>query len=232
MRILVYHEALFNKKHKNYSLLKGIIDKLKTNKRMHIDEIQDFDTFETSIITRNYSLIITSNSFLKVNLKNYITNIFYTSVVIFEENLNISIKEKLYNKKVNYIFELDKYSENEIIMKFFSIKVLDQEKYFQFYNFNIDLDNKKIYIDKNLNTEIKGKMFDIFVFLILNQGITFSKEEIINAIYEEPLFVNENSIDTYLSTLKKIINSLTDKFKMNVVNKEGYNIILNTLKKK
>lgn len=233
MRILIYHEALFNENHKNHKLLKKIIIKLKENKRIHIEDIENFEEFETAFLTRSYSLIISSKKYLKVSLKNHITNVFFTSIIILDENISPNIKEQLYNKKTNYIFELDKENENELLTKIFSIKILDQEKYIQFFNFLIDLKEKKVYINKIPNTEIRGKMFDIFVFLIYHQGITFSKEEIINAVYEEPEEVNENSVDTYLSTLKKNINSITDKFKMNVINKEGYNISLisNTIKR-
>lgn len=231
MRILIYHEALYDKNHKYNDILEETLKRIKTLKRVYIEEIENFDEFETAILTRSYSFIITSKIYNKLNINKYINNLFFTSVMVLDENLKDFEKKNLYEeKKINYLIELNKYSKEEVLHKIFGIKLLSQAKIFQFFEFAINVEEKKIYINKELNKDIRGKMFDIFLFLVLNNGVTYSKEEIINAVFEEPEKINESSVDTYLSTLKTHVNNLTDRFKMNVINKEGYNISLNTIR--
>lgn len=228
MRVLIHHRFFNNGNYKEKHKLENIFLNLKKQVNLYIDNYSDFDTFQAALQTRSYSIIICDKNYLKVNTK-YID--FFSTIIIIEENLTKLEKKDLYYKKVNNIIETDNISKEEIEDIFFNIKTIQLSTIKQLYNLKIDLNKKTVEINKEEEKNIRGKMFDIFIFLLFNLEITFSKEEIINAVFEDPITVNENSIDTYLSTLKKIVNAKTNKFKMNVINKEGYNICLNNIKK-
>ena len=57
----------------------------------------------------------------------------------------------------------------------------------------IDIANKKIEYDEKI-VSLNGKTFDILAYLALRKQRVFSKDEIINALWEEPEYVSDNTV--------------------------------------
>jgi len=232
LRLLVYQKYLNNnlfieKQNKILQLLK----KIENYENIHVDIVKnDIKEVEYFLLIRKYTIFITDKSFLKLSKKSLDIYSFFTTIIIIDENLTIEEEKELYKSGVHQIIDI---KDELFYEKILSIKSFDISNILQFVNFKINMSSKKVYINNIQIREIKGKIYDIFIFLIINNTITFSKNEIINFVFEEPEYANENSVDTYLSTLKKIINEYSDRIKMNVINKEGYNIsIISNYKKK
>lgn len=70
----------------------------------------------------------------------------------------------------------------------------------------IDVDKKMCYLD---NTEIKlsKNEFNLLVFLIQNKNKIFSRQELINAVWEEPS--SKRAVDTTVSRLRKKLGEVS-----------------------
>lgn len=229
MRILIYQKN----KSKDYLIkINNLIEKIQNYKNIHVDFLSnEIKEMEYYLLVRRYSLLLIDyQSFLELDRNSLENYGFFTTILIIEDrNLSITESKELYESNVNGILNIN----NQLFFQeIFADKQFQLSNIIQFVNFKIDMNDKKVYIDNVLLKDIKGKMYEIFVFLIKNNGLTFTKEEIMNFIFDEPEYANENSIDTYLSVLKTIINKNSDRIKMNVVNKEGYNISISSNYKK
>ena len=66
----------------------------------------------------------------------------------------------------------------------------------------IDIANKKIEYDNKI-VSLNGKTFDILAYLALREERVFSKDEIINALWEEPEYVSDNTVEVAINQIRK-----------------------------
>ncbi|MFT7823122.1 MAG: winged-helix domain-containing protein [Sulfurimonas sp.] len=85
----------------------------------------------------------------------------------------------------------------------------------------IDIANKKIkYDDKNVS--LNGKTFDILAYLALREKRVFSKDEIINALWEEPEYVSDNTVEVAINQIRKRLKQILGFQVIHTVRRRGY----------
>lgn len=85
----------------------------------------------------------------------------------------------------------------------------------------IDIANKRIaYDDKNVS--LNGKTFDILAYLALREKRVFSKDEIINALWEEPEYVSDNTVEVAINQIRKRLKSILGFQVIHTVRRRGY----------
>ncbi|KIM05495.1 MAG: regulator [Sulfurovum sp. AS07-7] len=85
----------------------------------------------------------------------------------------------------------------------------------------IDIANKKILYD-NKNVSLNGKTFDILAYLALREERVFSKDEIINALWEEPEYVSDNTVEVAINQIRKRLKSILGFQVIHTVRRRGY----------
>ena len=85
----------------------------------------------------------------------------------------------------------------------------------------IDITNKKIKYDDKIVT-LNGKTFDILVYLALRNQRVFSKDEIINALWEEPEYVSDNTVEVAINQIRKRLKSILGFQVIHTVRRRGY----------
>jgi len=85
----------------------------------------------------------------------------------------------------------------------------------------IDIPSKKITYD-NKNVSLNGKTFDILVYLALRNQRVFSKDEIINALWEEPEYVSDNTVEVAINQIRKRLKSILGFQVIHTVRRRGY----------
>jgi len=85
----------------------------------------------------------------------------------------------------------------------------------------IDIANKKIEYDDKI-VSLNGKTFDILAFLALRKQRVFSKDEIINALWEEPEYVSDNTVEVAINQIRKRLKSILGFQVIHTVRRRGY----------
>jgi len=90
----------------------------------------------------------------------------------------------------------------------------------------IDIVNKQVSCGEDI-VSISGKTFDILVYLALRKQKVFSKDEIINALWEEPEYVSDNTIEVAINQIRKKIKSTFGFQLIHTVRRRGYKFAYN-----
>ena len=85
----------------------------------------------------------------------------------------------------------------------------------------IDIANKKIEYDEKI-VSLNGKTFDILAYLALRKQRVFSKDEIINALWEEPEYVSDNTVEVAINQIRKRLKSILGFQVIHTVRRRGY----------
>ncbi len=85
----------------------------------------------------------------------------------------------------------------------------------------IDIINKKIKYDEKI-VSLNGKTFDILVYLALRKQRVFSKDEIINALWEEPEYVSDNTVEVAINQIRKRLKNILGFQVIHTVRRRGY----------
>jgi len=85
----------------------------------------------------------------------------------------------------------------------------------------IDIANKKIEYDEKI-VSLNGKTFDILAYLALRKQRVFSKDEIINALWEEPEYVSDNTVEVAINQIRKRLKNILGFQVIHTVRRRGY----------
>ncbi|CAA6809528.1 MAG: Two-component regulator [uncultured Sulfurovum sp.] len=85
----------------------------------------------------------------------------------------------------------------------------------------IDIANKRIEYDEKI-VSLNGKTFDILAYLALRKQRVFSKDEIINALWEEPEYVSDNTVEVAINQIRKRLKSILGFQVIHTVRRRGY----------
>ncbi|KIM12352.1 MAG: regulator [Sulfurovum sp. FS08-3] len=85
----------------------------------------------------------------------------------------------------------------------------------------IDIINKKIKYDEKI-VSLNGKTFDILAYLALRKQRVFSKDEIINALWEEPEYVSDNTVEVAINQIRKRLKNILGFQVIHTVRRRGY----------
>lgn len=81
----------------------------------------------------------------------------------------------------------------------------------------INKSNKEVYIDKNLITLTKTE-FELLQHLLSNPNQLFSREELINTVWKDNIYVTERTVDVHITRLRKKIG----KYGKYITSRSGY----------
>lgn len=81
---------------------------------------------------------------------------------------------------------------------------------------------------KNQILAIKGKAFEVLVYLARHQNRIVSKEELLDAIWEEPKLVTPNVIEVAINQIRQKLDRPFKIQSIETIRKRGYRLNLNT----
>ena len=90
----------------------------------------------------------------------------------------------------------------------------------------IDIANKQITYGED-TVSLNGKTFDILSYLALREKKVFSKDEIINALWSEPEYVSDNTVEVAINQIRKKLKSTLGFQVIHTVRRRGYKFAYN-----
>ena len=85
----------------------------------------------------------------------------------------------------------------------------------------IDIAKKEIAYGDDI-VSLNGKTFDILAYLALRKQKVFSKDEIINALWPEPEYVSDNTVEVAINQIRKKLKSTLGFQVIHTVRRRGY----------
>ena len=103
-----------------------------------------------------------------------------------------------------------------------SYDIAEEKEIISAEGITVDISARKVYKDENL-VDVKGKEFDLLVYLMQNRGKALRKENIFNNVWGESCFSELSSLGVYVSWLRdKIEDNPREPKLIKTVYKVGY----------
>ena len=97
----------------------------------------------------------------------------------------------------------------------------------QINGFTIDWELRKVKFE-NKNIHLTKTAFDILSYLVNNMDKVSSRDEILNTVWGEDIYVDNRTIDNFVSNLKKQLNLINgSKYQIISIRGVGYSLIKN-----
>jgi two-component system OmpR family response regulator len=173
---------------------------------------------------RNYDLIIVDYSFGKKNVSNFIkeirTNFTTTKIIVISDENDIQTE-----------IDVLKIGADDYIKKplHFELLIARIESKIRFGNFKqiqikdliISPNEEKIVFNSKV-IELKGKPFEVFTHLAKHPNQIISKEQLLDAIWEEPELVTPNVIEVAINQIRQKIDKPLGITTVETVRRRGY----------
>ena len=202
--------------------------KLKRKVRYIFDEAYDIDDSSNFLIFREYDLILVyldeeisdTLKFVKRTVEKYNVPIIVLST-IKDTTTEIMF---LRNGAVDYITDFD----IDIIAARIDSKLrrtVDDK--IEIGDMQIDIKREVLIYKGKEITDIRGRPFDILVYLIKHKNQVVSKDKLLNAIWEEPEYITPNVIETSINSIRQKLDKSIGAKCIETVRRRGYKFKLN-----
>ena len=188
-----------------------------------VDSAQDLYDATNFTYFRHYELIIIVDEGVQFSLERYINEIKKKK----KETKIILLTEKPEHQRAFFALGVDDVVFNHIYEPdLIAARVLANMRNLYGTKVNIDklcidIVNKKIEYDDKV-VSLNGKTFDILAYLALRKQRVFSKDEIINALWEEPEYVSDNTVEVAINQIRKRLRSILGFQVIHTVRRRGY----------
>jgi len=184
-----------------------------------------YDLYDATNFTdfRHYELVIICDEGVKFSLERYINEIkkkkSETKIIILTENP--TAQKEFFEIGANEVIATHS-DEADLV----AARVLCNMRHLfgtkiHIEKLVIDIINKRIQLDDK-NVSLNGKTFDILAYLALRKQRVFSKDEIINALWEEPEYVSDNTVEVAINQIRKRLKSILGFQVIHTVRRRGY----------
>lgn len=109
-----------------------------------------------------------------------------------------------------------------ILKRFDNVSVSNDHK-LSYNNFVIDFDLKELYIN-DTKVELTKTEFNLLYLLAKNPDRMFSRESIINKLWQDSPYITERTVDVHIARLRKKLN----EYSFVISNRSGYGYRFNT----
>jgi len=188
-----------------------------------VDDAKDLYDATNFTDFRHYELIIIVDEGIKYSLEKYVNDVKKKK----SETKIIILTDKVSNQINLYALGIDDVMCHETDMPdLLAARVLANMRSLfgtriDIGKLVIDITNKKIKYDAKI-VSLNGKTFDILAYLALRKQRVFSKDEIINALWEEPEYVSDNTVEVAINQIRKRLTSILGFQVIHTVRRRGY----------
>jgi two-component system OmpR family response regulator len=196
---------------------------LATNIRVIVDDAYDLDDSSNFLRFRNYDLILIDYDLEYMKTKKFINRI------TNELKIPLIVLSIVDDKETEIAFL--KAGADDFIKEPFDIDIISArveaklrrtiDNRIQIGKLIIDIGEEKTsYKDKEI--EIKGKPFDILVYLAEHKNQVISKDRLLNAIWEEPEFITPNVVETSINAIRQKLDKNLGIKCIETIRRRGY----------
>ena len=175
---------------------------------------------------RNYDLILIDYSFGEDEVINFIEEIRslfpLTKIIVLSDNDDVNTEIKILKSGADDYIQ--KPIHFELLIARIESKIRFSNKQIIIKDLVISPENEKI-MYKSKDIELKGKPFEVFVHLAKHPNQVISKEQILDAIWEEPEMVTPNVIEVAINQIRQKIDKPLKITTIETVRRRGYKFL-------
>lgn len=86
----------------------------------------------------------------------------------------------------------------------------NKPRYFRFEDFELDVEKRRVSI-RNTKVTLPGKEFDLLVLLVTSQGRVFTRDQILNKIWDFEYLGDTRTVDVHIQRLRKKLEPNPDQ---------------------
>jgi DNA-binding response OmpR family regulator len=209
-----------------YNIDNKIINKLEDEERYIVDRTEEFDDALYHLEVRFYNLVIVREDELKncLTLLKSTSNT-HTAFVILTDKIDKKFHLKCF--KNGALCVLDYPCDDELLWA--KIESIHRENFFKKVYcknyFGIDKEQKKVLDYQNNEVQIRGKAYDILVYLHQNRfRPPISKDEMIYALWDDPEMVCQNVIEVNINQIRSKLKKRFQVDMIDTVRNRGYKL--------
>jgi len=193
------------------------------NLRVIVDDSYDIDDSSNFLRFRNYDLILLDYDLEYNKTKKFIVKIskqlkvpLIVLSIIDDKDTEISFLKAGADDFIKEPFD------NDLIAARIEAKLRRTiDNRIKIGNLTIDISEEKTsYRDKEI--DIKGKPFDILVYLAEHKNQVISKDRLLNAIWEEPEFITPNVVETSINAIRQKLDKNLGIKCIETIRRRGY----------
>ncbi len=200
-----------------------LVKSIASSLRVIVDESYDIDDSSNFLRFRNYDLILLDYDLEFNKTKKFIEKI--------SKNVKVPlIVLSIINDKDTEI-EFLRAGADDFIKEPFDKEIIEArveaklrrtiDNRIKIGKLTIDISEEKTsYRDKEI--EIKGKPFDILVYLAEHKNQVISKDRLLNAIWEEPEFITPNVVETSINAIRQKLDKNLGIKCIETIRRRGY----------
>jgi len=201
---------------------------ISTNLRVIVDDSYDIDDSSNFLRFRSYDLILLDYDLEYNKTKKFIMKIskqlkvpLIVLSIIDDKDTEISFLKAGADDFIKEPFDKDLIAARiEAKLR----RTIDNR--IQIGELTIDISEEKTsYRDKEI--EIKGKPFDILVYLAEHKNQVISKDRLLNAIWEEPEFITPNVVETSINAIRQKLDKSLGIKCIETIRRRGYKFCYN-----
>ncbi len=103
------------------------------------------------------------------------------------------------------------------VLKRSSVNKTGQQATYNCGGLAVDTQHKTVTID-GIPAQLTKKEYDILALLLQNTGSHFTRQEVINAVWDDNIYISDRSVDVHIARLRKKLGPYAD----NIVNHSGF----------
>ena len=205
-------------------MIKNVLEEhnYKTDEALNLADTKYF----TNI--RNYDLIIVDYNFGKNEILGFIkeirTNFPITKIIVISDDINVETEIEILKAGA------DDYIHKPIHFELLIARIESKIRFSQSNKIIIkDLiisPNDEAITYKSQLIELKGKPFEVFTYLAKHPNQIISKEQLLDAIWEEPELVTPNVIEVAINQIRQKIDKYLGISTIETVRRRGYKFSL------
>jgi two-component system OmpR family response regulator len=193
------------------------------NLRVIVDDSYDIDDSSNFLRFRNYDLILLDYDLEYNKTKKFITKISKQLKVplIVLSIIDDKDTEIAFLKAGADDFIKEPFDDDLIAARIDAKLRRTIDNRIKIGNLTIDISEEKTsYRDKEI--DIKGKPFDILVYLAEHKNQVISKDRLLNAIWEEPEFITPNVVETSINAIRQKLDKNLGIKCIETIRRRGY----------
>jgi len=183
------------------------------------------DTYDATNFTdfRYYELVIINQAEITLSFKRFLSEV---------RRKNKETKIIILNEDEKMQIEFFKFGVSDVVYshvnspRLLAVRIQSNmrelfEKRISIKSLTIDIPAKEV-TGNSKHISLNGKTFDILAYLALRKHRVFSKDEIINALWDEPEYVSDNTVEVAINQIRKRLKSAVGSQVIHTVRRRGY----------
>ena len=205
-------------------LQKPLLSEINSKGRYIFDEAYDIYDSSNFLIFRDYDLILLNyekNFDKAVKFINDVEKVYRTPTIVLSHKSSRELEIDFLRQGAND-FLTHPFNVKLILSRIDSrLRAHINNKIYCGDDLVIEVDKENVLFGGK-KLDVRGKPFDILVYLIKYKNRVISKDRLLNAIWEEPEYITPNVIETSINAIRQKLDKVIGKKCIETVRRRGY----------